>query len=90
VVIDSARDALRQCLPESLKDQTFATTIGNEESVQKWLQLLLKNLSEGSTAQSTGSTAPVTSAPLTAAAVVAGGASSMMGKPAGQATGWNS
>jgi len=45
-----ARDALRQCLPESLKDQTFATTIGNEESVQRWLQLLLKNLTEGTPA----------------------------------------
>jgi hypothetical protein len=47
-----ARDALKQCLPESLKDQTFASTIGNEESVQRWLQLLLKNLTESTPATS--------------------------------------
>eukprot|EP01038_Epipyxis_sp_PR26KG_P004162 gene4162-5926_t len=39
-----ARDALRQCLPEVLKDQTFTATIRTEESVQRWLSSLLKNL----------------------------------------------
>jgi CCR4-NOT transcription complex subunit 9 len=43
-----ARDALRQCLPEPLKDQTFAAAINSEESVQRWLSLLIKNLSEPS------------------------------------------
>lgn len=41
-----ARDALRQCLPEALKDQTFANTIVQEESVQKWLAMLIKNINE--------------------------------------------
>jgi hypothetical protein len=48
-----AKDALRQCLPEALKDQTFAATMANDESVQKWLSLLLKNLSESSAAGAT-------------------------------------
>lgn len=39
-----ARDALRGCLPEALKDQTFANAISQEDSVQRWLQTLLKNL----------------------------------------------
>jgi CCR4-NOT transcription complex subunit 9 len=34
-----ARDALRQCLPDALRDQTFASAIRSEESVQKWLGL---------------------------------------------------
>mmetsp|Transcript_18358 Transcript_18358/g.30765 ORF Transcript_18358/g.30765 Transcript_18358/m.30765 type:complete len:342 (-) Transcript_18358:126-1151(-) len=50
-----AREALRQCLPEALKDQTFAATIRNEESVQRWLSLLINNLSDASAA--TASTA---------------------------------
>ena len=63
-----ARDALRQCLPEALRDQSFASVLRSEESVQRWLAHLLKNLSErlpseaGATvspliAPSTGSTA---------------------------------
>jgi CCR4-NOT transcription complex subunit 9 len=43
----SARDALCTCLPESLRDQTFAATIRNEDSVQKWLAALLKNIGDG-------------------------------------------
>lgn len=39
-----ARDALRGCLPDALKDQTFANAISQEDSVQRWLQTLLKNL----------------------------------------------
>jgi hypothetical protein len=42
----SAREALRQCLPDSLRDQTFSATIKNEESVQRWLVLLTKNLND--------------------------------------------
>jgi CCR4-NOT transcription complex subunit 9 len=41
-----ARDALRQCLPDALRDQTFAAVLRSEESVQRWLALLLKNISE--------------------------------------------
>lgn len=46
----NARDALVACLPESLRDQTFAATIRNEDSVQKWLAALLKNVNEASAA----------------------------------------
>ena len=52
-----ARDALRQCLPDSLKDQSFSQVLRSEESVHRWLALLLKNLSEQG---------PVTSSPLIA------------------------
>jgi CCR4-NOT transcription complex subunit 9 len=41
-----AKDALKQCLPDALKDQTFAAALVSEDSVQKWLALLLKNLSD--------------------------------------------
>lgn len=41
---ERARDALRQCLPDALKDQTFSATIVQEDSVQRWLGILLKNL----------------------------------------------
>lgn len=44
-----AREALRQCLPESLRDQTFAAVVRNEESAQRWLALLIKNLNEPTT-----------------------------------------
>ena len=40
-----SRNALRKCLPNSLKDQTFTAVLRSEESVQKWLQQLLKNIS---------------------------------------------
>jgi len=40
-----SRNALKKCLPNSLKDQTFAVVLRSEESVQKWLQQLLKNIS---------------------------------------------
>ena len=41
-----ARDALRQCLPDSLKDASFANMLRGEEAVQRWLAHLLKNLSD--------------------------------------------
>ena len=44
-----AREALRQCLPDALKDQTFAAAIHTEDSVQRWLALLIKNLNDPST-----------------------------------------
>ena len=48
-----AREALRVCLPDTLRDQTFASTIKGEDSVQKWLNALLKNIGEGTTGTST-------------------------------------
>ncbi|CAH1789822.1 unnamed protein product [Owenia fusiformis] len=38
-----AREALRQCLPDQLKDNTFASCLKDDNS-QRWLQQLLKNL----------------------------------------------
>lgn len=40
-----ARDALKLTLPEALRDQTFSAVLMSEEAVQRWLTLLLKNLS---------------------------------------------
>lgn len=37
-----ARDALRQCLPDELRDSTFAATLKADPSVLKWLQQLLR------------------------------------------------
>jgi Cell differentiation family, Rcd1-like len=39
-----AREALRQCLPDQLKDQTFATCLKDDNSTKRWLSQLLKNL----------------------------------------------
>lgn len=41
-----SRNALKKCLPEALKDLTFATTLKSEETVQKWLQQLVRNCNE--------------------------------------------
>lgn len=40
-----AREALRQCLPEQLKDSTFAATLKDDSTTKKWLSQLLHNLS---------------------------------------------
>ena len=39
-----AREALRQCLPDQLKDNTFATCLKDDNSTKRWLTQLLKNL----------------------------------------------
>ncbi|CEM19699.1 unnamed protein product [Vitrella brassicaformis CCMP3155] len=36
-----AREALRQCLPDSLKDQTFARSLQEDPAMKKWLHQLL-------------------------------------------------
>merc|ERR1719355_26723 len=40
-----AREALRQCLPDALRDHTFATHIKDDLTVQRWLNALLFNVS---------------------------------------------
>ena len=42
-----AREALRQCLPEALRDETFAQALEGDVTVKKWLQQLLYNVSAG-------------------------------------------
>lgn len=56
-----AREALRQCLPDVLRDNSFANVLRTEEAVQRWLTLLIKNLSEPLNANQP--TAPLTNAP---------------------------
>lgn len=39
-----AREALRQCLPDQLKDGTFMNCLKDDNSTKRWLSQLLKNL----------------------------------------------
>lgn len=39
-----AREALRQCLPDQLKDGSFAECLAEDKSTKHWLSQLLKNL----------------------------------------------
>lgn len=41
-----AREALRQCLPEYLKDNTFANCLKDDTSTKRWLAQLMKNLQD--------------------------------------------
>merc|ERR1712226_1040197 len=41
-----AREALRQCLPEYLKDSTFANCLKDDTSTKRWLAQLMKNLQD--------------------------------------------
>jgi CCR4-NOT transcription complex subunit 9 len=43
-----AREALRQCLPDALQDNTFASVLKDDVSVKRWLSQLLMNISESS------------------------------------------
>lgn len=49
--------ALRQCLPDQLRDNTFATCLQEDKSTKHWLNQLLKNLEAGPPSQ-TGPTQP--------------------------------
>uniref|UniRef100_A0A182JCM8 CCR4-NOT transcription complex subunit 9 n=1 Tax=Anopheles atroparvus TaxID=41427 RepID=A0A182JCM8_ANOAO len=39
-----AREALRQCLPDQLRDGTFSVCLQEDKSTKHWLSMLLKNL----------------------------------------------
>lgn len=67
-----AREALRQCLPDALKDQTFAAAIQTEDAVQRWLTLLIKNLNDPAAPAATP-TAAAPAATAGAAATAAAG-----------------
>nr|4CT6_B Chain B, CELL DIFFERENTIATION PROTEIN RCD1 HOMOLOG [Homo sapiens] len=41
-----AREALRQCLPDQLKDTTFAQVLKDDTTTKRWLAQLVKNLQE--------------------------------------------
>ncbi|CAG7815013.1 unnamed protein product [Allacma fusca] len=51
-----AREALRQCLPDQLKDSTFSKCLKDDKSTKHWLSQLLKNVeaSPPTSAQSNG------------------------------------
>jgi len=51
-----AREALRQCLPDQLKDNTFGKCLKDDKSTKYWLSQLLKNVeaSPPASAQSSG------------------------------------
>lgn len=39
-----AREALRQCLPDQLRDNTFSACLKDDKSTKQWMAQLLKNL----------------------------------------------
>jgi CCR4-NOT transcription complex subunit 9 len=39
-----AREALRRCLPDQLRDSTFNQCLQEDRSTKHWLSLLIKNL----------------------------------------------
>jgi Uncharacterized protein involved in cell differentiation/sexual development len=39
-----AREALRQCLPDQLRDSTFSVCLNDDKSTKNWLAQLIKNL----------------------------------------------
>jgi len=41
-----AREALRQCLPDQLKDTTFQACLREDLSTKRWLSQLLRNLEQ--------------------------------------------
>ena len=45
-----AREALRQCLPESLRDATFAACLKDDVTTKRWLTQLLFNITESTDA----------------------------------------
>lgn len=45
-----ACEALRQCLPDQLRDATFAECLREDKSTKHWLSILLKNLEPGASA----------------------------------------
>ena len=48
-----ACEALCQCLPDQLKDETFATCLKDDKSTKHWLAQLLKNI-EAMSSQAAG------------------------------------
>lgn len=46
VFVYRAREALRQCLPDQLKDLTFQNCLKDDTTTKRWLVQLQQNLSE--------------------------------------------
>ena len=47
-LVSRAREALRQCLPDQVKDNTFAGCLKDDNTIKKWLTQLLQNLTDTS------------------------------------------
>ena len=58
-----AREALRQCLPEALRDNSFALHVKDDQTVKRWLNSLLYNLSNAGAPAPTTQDAPQTTNP---------------------------
>lgn len=43
-IIFRALQALRQCLPDQLRDETFTRVLADDKSTRHWLKQLLKNI----------------------------------------------
>lgn len=44
IIFFRAREALRQCLPDQLRDGTFNNCLQEDKSTNHWLSQLMKNL----------------------------------------------
>jgi len=59
-----AREALRQCLPDQLKDNTFSECLAEDKSTKHWLAQLLKNLETAAPAMDLNNLGVALSAPV--------------------------
>ena len=62
VIFSSACEALCQCLPDQLKDDTFAACLKEDKSTKHWLTMLRKNLDTMGQQQGSGAAAGNSSA----------------------------
>jgi CCR4-NOT transcription complex subunit 9 len=61
-----AREALKTCLPQSLRDNTFGPHLHNDPTVQKWLSQLLQVVGQNADGSDAASTAPTVGTSLSA------------------------
>lgn len=73
-----ACEALCQCLPDQLKDETFAACLKEDKSTKHWLAQLLKNLENMGSQSSGGSKGNSLGGPV-GGALTAGGANTSQG-----------
>ena len=68
-----AREALKTCLPQSLRDNTFGPHLHNDPTVQKWMSQLLQVVGSGSGEGGGGGTGDAGSTASTVATSFSGG-----------------
>lgn len=74
-----ARDALRQALPGSLRDETFANVLRDDVTVKKWLSQLLSVVGSPAEGGGGGSGSMMQGAASSGGMGLGGGASLMVG-----------